>query len=147
MFLINYWKEILTAVIALCLAIGAHALDITRIETKQQIELSTQAKSLIAECQKDKQLTTDISNDYETKLSALNHQLDTLRLQPSTCISVSTASGPARHTGSTRIPKLSGQNGVASTTLYSYAGEAEKYRLQLISCQSFVKKVWTARGQ
>lgn len=107
-------------------------------DAKLQRELGAQETALIAKCDADKKITEDVGREYETKISALNRRIAALRVQPSSCLPVtSTATG---RNGSTTGTINAGAHGISSEFLIDYAGEAEKYRLQLISCQDFIQR-------
>lgn len=143
--LLKYWQIIAGAAGAFALAWMLHSLDINRIETKQRAALAAQEAILIAVCETNKAITTGISNDYQSKISDLNNKLAAAkRLHPSKCITVSVASPAGGRNAAAGGTQPAGAYGVASDALYDFAGEAEKYRLQLIGCQNFVEKVWAA---
>lgn len=102
-------------------------------------------RNSLEQCTTDKALTHEVSNDYQTRIRSLNRQLvelKRLRDKPD-CVPVSTPPG-GRDAGS-GTGKPSGQDGVRSEWLLDYAAEAEQYRLQLISCQDFINRVYDAR--
>ena len=102
--------------------------------------LSDQKTSMIAQCDADKKLTSEVSNDYQSKIEALNNRISSLkRLRPAGCVPVTnSASGYHAPTGSFDA----GAHGVTFESLIEYSGDAEKYRLQLIGCQDFINRVW-----
>lgn len=96
-----------------------------------------------AECEKGKQLSKEISNDYQNKIAGLNKRIaDLKRLRPSVCVPVS-AAAPGRNAATGSV--ASGQNGIDAGTLLDYAADAERYRLQLSSCQDFINRTWSGR--
>lgn len=124
-----------------CLSIGGY---ITHLWDESSLEsaLKEQKTALVDQCVKDKKLTTEASNDYETKITALNkHIADIKRVRPSKCLPIvaRNTNGTISSAGGTGN---GGENGVDSDALYDYAALAEKYRLQLIGLQNFVKIVW-----
>lgn len=103
--------------------------------------LRAQESNLIAQCEKDKAITTEASKAYETSISTLNNRLIALkRMHPKACVPVTSAT--AGHNATTSTGKPAGAHGVAAESLYDFAGEAETYRLRLVACQGFVKSVW-----
>lgn len=103
------------------------------------------AQATLKTCQDDQKLTEGISNDYQTKIRSLNRQLaglKRLRDNPQCTPVASPASGRDAGAGA---GQPSGQNGIRADWLLDYAAEAEQYRLQLISCQQFIRQTWESR--
>jgi hypothetical protein len=92
----------------------------------------------IAQCAADKQITTEVSRDYQNNLAALRTRLAAHRMQPDRCISV--AGAAAGHDATAGAAVDAGSHGVSSGALIEFAGDAEEYRLRLIACQRFVRK-------
>lgn len=104
--------------------------------------LEAQETALHTQCDADKKLTSEVSNALQKKLSATNARLSELKrvYSQTTCLPIARAAGgPDAATGA----KLTGPDGITVTALFDYAGDAEKYRLQLESCQQFISKVWS----
>ena len=139
--LLNNWKPIAVAF----LAFGLHLLWMAYIVgPAQQRALESQKTALIEECKADKALTEKVSNDYQAKAANLNDQLAALkRLHQPRCLPIAGEAG--RLNGGPTKDKLSGRNGVDSSTLYDYAAKAERCRLQLIGLQDFINRVWDAQ--
>lgn len=140
------WPAIPAFLITAALAFLLHNFDVNRIEAKQRQALLEQASQMQAQCDKEKSITKEVSRDYQNKTAALTRRLSELkRLRPSRCVpllAAGTAAGRAPEAGA--IP--AGQNGgVTSDALYDFAGDAEKYRLQLIGCQDFIDKIWEGK--
>lgn len=122
------------------LALGLHRLDVYRIEARHRMEMQVQQTALVAQCEADKQITQEVSHDYQTKIDALNRRLaDLKRVRPSVCVPV-TKPTSGHNAGTGAEPPRS--HGLTSDALLDYAAEAERYRLQLIGCQDFIKKTW-----
>lgn len=144
-FLLTNWRFFAGAATAFAVAYMLHSLDINRLENRQRAELAAAVQKANEQCQKDKQLTTEVSHGYQIKITALNSQLAAYKLRPSKCI-VPVAVPTARHDAATACPVIPGAHGVPSDSLYDYAGDAEKTRLQLLSCQGFITATWAANG-
>ncbi len=108
--------------------------DESRLESK----LKAQEAVLIKQCDDDKQKTTEVSRAYQDKIAALNSRIAALRVRPAKCVPVAISSGGRN--GEASGAKPSGAHGIDDRFLIDYAAEAEKYRLQLLSCQDFVRK-------
>jgi len=110
-------------------------------ETKHEKALADQVKFDIERCQEDKKITEDISHGLQNSLDAANRKLNTLKLRDSRCVLPVTKPATG-HDAAARKSLAAGQDGISTEALYDFAGDAERYRLQLVSCQGFIKKVW-----
>lgn len=108
--------------------------------------LAGQEAALLKQCDDDKKITSGVSNEYESKITDLNSQLASLkRVHPSRCVPIT---GQAvRRDAAAAAGQPVGSYGVDSDALLTFAAEAEKYRLQLVGCQSFINKTWAEHGQ
>lgn len=99
--------------------------------------LKQQETALIKQCNQDKAITERIDNEHLAKIKNLNSRVAHLkRVQPA-CVSVThTASGD---NGSAGRGVDAGSHVVTDFTLIDFAAIAEKYRLQLIACQDFLR--------
>lgn len=138
--IIKYWIVIPAVLITAFAAFQLHKLDVARLEAKQIKTLAAQEKKLNEACDKAQQLTEGVSHDYQAQLSALNNKLAALKRVRAKPQCVPIANPAAGHDGATQPDKLSGPRGIRPDWLYDTAFEADKYRLQLIACQDFVKK-------
>lgn len=147
LMLLKYWQPLAAAIATAALAWLLHSVDVHRLEAKHQRNLVSNAAAIQAECTADKRLTAEVSNDYQTRIAALNNELAAVkRLRPSKCVVPTPIPAPGRNEATSRT-KPAEEDGVTSDALYDFAGEAEQYRLQLIACQAFITKTWEARGQ
>lgn len=144
--LTTYWQAIITFVITAIVAFSLHELDINALKAVQSVQLASEAKSLVAECQQDKQITREVSSEYEIEIANLNTQLSaTNSLYDNQWVRVT---GPTRSNhGSTSGPGHATTYEIPAGKLIEYAGDSEKYRLQLKSCQEFIKKTWDEQKQ
>jgi hypothetical protein len=95
---------------------------------------------LTAQCEADKKVTEDISHEYQNRLSDLDKRLIALkRVSKPKCLPIASKATAGRNAATGGVN--AGQDVVDSADLLDYAGEAEHYRLQLISCQAFIGKV------
>jgi hypothetical protein len=107
-------------------------------ESTLKSALASQQAALIKQCEDSKKITMEVSREYQSKITALNGRVAALRLRPAKCVPVTKpATG---HNGEASGNEPARPHGVDAGFLIDYAGEAEKYRLQLISCQDFVRK-------
>lgn len=109
-----------------------------RVDAGKLAAAETALAASIAQCAADKQVTTEVSRDYQKNLAALRSRLAAHRVQPDRCIAV--ARPATGHDAASGTGVAAGSNGVSSGALIEYAGDAEQYRLQLIACQQFVLK-------
>lgn len=137
----KFWPAIPGALLAFWLSLMLHNIDARFTKLRHAEEMASQSQQLTAQCAADKHLTEEVSNDYQTRLGALNRQLaDARRVRVARC--VVPATDP---TGGRDAPPGAGEPirphvGVATDALLDYAAEAERYRLQLLSCQEFVRR-------
>lgn len=139
-WIIKYWIVIPAILVTGLIAFQLHKIDVARLEAKQLKALAAQEKQLNAACDKAQQITEGVSHDYQTQLSALNDKLAALKRVRANPKCVPIADAPAGRDGAARTDKLSGPHGIRPDWLYDTAAEADKYRLQLIACQEFIKK-------
>lgn len=137
-FLLLYWRYILTSGLTFALAYFLHSLDVSYLEIKHANELSTQRDQLVSDCKKAQKLTEESANDLLKKTDDLTAKLNAykLRLKPKPMPTPNPASG---NDGGSSTCQYAGSD---SGDLLDYGATAEKYRLQLISCQQFITKVW-----
>ena len=142
-FLLKYWKFGIGALAGALIMYGAMELRVWYINTLHDAEINNVRTSIIKQCEDDKKLTKDVSNEYQNQISDLNIRLIELkRVRPSVCIPITRT--PFKCDAGSRSGHVDG-NGVTSTALYDFAGKAERYRRQLIACQSFILKTWEAK--
>jgi hypothetical protein len=137
-WLITNWRivaKILGAGLAVALTLLVNSW---RVDAGKLAAAETALAASIAQCAADKQVTTEVSRDYQKNLAALRSRLAAHRVQPDRCIAV--ARTPTGHDAASGAGVATGSNGVSSGALIEYAGDAEQYRLQLIACQQFVLK-------
>lgn len=137
-FLTSRAGIILTSVVLLTLSglwIKSLYSDIATIELERD-----SFKASHAVCENDKKIANEVSNDYQEKLTALDIQLLELRgLYDTTCVKVNSSS--SGHNATTAEGELRGQDGIEAKWLIEYAGDAERVRLRLISCQDFINRL------
>jgi len=140
----NYIQIVITFVITSVVAFALHTLDVGAIKLHDQSELKSQQEALQKSCKDDKIVTSEVSHDFESNLSNLTAERS--RLQQSTIASMPVTITSPGHDGTSGKPGHVAKN-ATSNQLYDFATEAEHYRLQLKSCQSFVTKVWEEQKQ
>lgn len=134
-----YWQPIVATILTFILSYGLHRLDVYRLEDNQRQALEEQSVSLQNNCKKVQAITEGVSNDYHKKIINLNASLVALkRVQPSRCVPLSTANATRGNNDSNTPSINAGQDGVTSEALIDFAGDAERYRLQLNACQAFI---------
>lgn len=137
-----------TAFLTFILCLGLHEWDAYRLEDKYRNQEQADLAKVSNQCEEQKKLTEGVANDFQTKLTAANNRLDALkRVRPASCVTVSTSSTSGGSHGQAGQPEHAGQNGVTSDALYDYAGQCEKYRLQVISLEDFITKAWALNDQ
>lgn len=136
----NYLVGILCSILTALVAFGFHKIDVARLEAKQTKALAAQEKQLNDACDKAQQITEGVSRDYQEQLSTLGRQLDTLKRVRTNPKCVPIASTTAGYNGRAGERKPIETHGISTEWAYDFAAEGEKYRLQLIACQDFIKK-------
>ena len=109
------------------------------IEPKHNRELQELTHKLVEQCNTQKRLTEEATNDLLKKTSDLTAKLNAYKLR------LKSQPVPATQptTGNDDSPSFGEYVGQRRYDAWlEYFADAEKYRLQLISCQSFVTKVW-----
>lgn len=139
-WLVKYWIAIPAVLVTAFIAFGLHRLDVARIEARNVKAMDAQKAQLIAECEKAQQITEGVSHDYQEQLYALSRELDTLKRVHSHPECVPIAKPSAGCNGTTSTGKPIEAHGLRTDWLYDFAAEAERYRIQLIACQNFIKK-------
>lgn len=136
MLSIVFKKPLLILCGILALGLSVQTARISWIKAQHSAELSRQETSLTEQFRKNQTITNEVSNAFQNSLSSLSDRLAALRMRGAgECMPVSVA--PSGRDGSSGAGHA-GAHGVDPATLYDYAGEAERYRLQLIACQDFV---------
>jgi hypothetical protein len=145
--MINWVQIVGGAVAAFALSWLLHTVDVNRIDKNWQEKLDTQKAETEAACLKDKKLTEENSREYQSKLSDLAGKLAAVkRVQPARCVvPVAGKAGGGDATAPANVN--AGLDGVGTDSLFSFAGECEQYRIQVITLQDFINKVWTSKGQ
>jgi hypothetical protein len=139
--LIRFWQLGVGALAGLALAWCVNVLILQPMHTA---EIERLRNDLIAQCEADKKITSEVSNELQKRLAGLNNRLATLkRVQPSACVPVTNAASGHDATAAAGQPVRA--HGINAASLYDFAGEAEQYRLQLIACQDFILRTWQDR--
>lgn len=109
-----------------------------------EVAISDQKAADILKCNADKKLTNEVSQNYENQIFALNKRIGDLLRKPARCVIAKSAghSDAAPVTGAN-----AGTYGISSEWLYQFAGEGERYRLQVIGLQDFINRVWQTNNQ
>lgn len=143
LFLISNWKTIVAIMATAALCYLLHALDVDRLEKKEAADINNQQVTDTKSCNADKAITEKVSHDYEDKISSLNKQLvDLTSVRPNVCVTIPSRTAPRSNAASRTAIARGPDARVDSDALYIIAGQGEKYRLQLISCQQFITDTW-----
>lgn len=137
------WKTLLAILLTAGLAWGAHSLAANATEKAHQQAMEAQKTALDEQCAKDKKITAEVSSAYQNEVSYLSARLAELkRVQPSRCV-VPKAKPTVRCDATARPAEPAGEDGgVTTDALYDFAFDAEQYRLRLLACQEFIRRVW-----
>lgn len=139
LFLLTNWKTLVGMFGTAALAYLLHTVDVDRIEAQQRAAITAQQDADKTKCDNAKKITEGVSHDYQVKLSSLSAQLASIkRLRPARCIAVPITSPATGRDAAPSGAELPRQDGITSDALYDFANAAERVRLQLVGCQSFV---------
>lgn len=114
-------------------------------ETKLSLEQEV-AKN--AQCEKDKTLSMEKADEYQGKITTLNSRVAGLKrmYDSAKCIPIP-ASPSSQPNGTSGTGEPSGPRGVLASGLIDLGAEGEKYRLQVIDLQNFIRATWSSRLQ
>jgi len=122
-----------------------HNVHVSLIRASHDRDIAKAQQEIVKQCEEDKQLTQEVSSDFQTQISNLNRRIAHLkRVRPSVCVPVTDTT--SRRDAEPRDGHAQ-RNGIDTGALFDYAGLAEKHRLQLISCQSFINKTWASKNK
>jgi len=154
-WLLKNWRVFLAgaSVVAVCMGgwneirVGwlnaSHASEIAKMKSAQ-VE---QEKNLKAACEESKKITEDVSNEFQKNLAARDDALAAARklLDRKCPVPVVVAKTSSGRDATACSGKPAGSDdksaGVDANALLDIAAEGEKYRIQLIGCQDFVRKL------
>ncbi|QDU26277.1 hypothetical protein ETAA8_13540 [Anatilimnocola aggregata] len=127
-------------VIGLALAFAAGAVvNGWRLDGVKDAAVKAKESEMVLACEAAQKQTQEVSRGYQNELAKLNSRLSALRMQPAKCVPVSTSS--SRRDAASIGGEHSGPHVVSDLALIELAGEAERYRLQLIACQAFAQSL------
>lgn len=141
-FILKNWKIGVGFAAGIIVAGTYHNIASWLAEQAHERELVAQREEIVSKYEKANETSGRIANEYEQQITDLNRKLSSLRVQRNRCIPVRVADTTSGNDATSPTGKSIGGNGTDSATLYEYAGRAEKYRIQLVSCQNFIKEVW-----
>ena len=109
----------------------------------QERRHSGEIKAISEQCEKAQTITSEVSNEYQQKLADRDRALAAARRMLNNSGNQSSSSGGYNAATGSRKPY--GQNvrciEADPEELIDIASDGEKYRLQLMGCQSFVRKL------
>ena len=136
-----YWiTAIAAAVITFLVCLGLHTLDVDRITAANVKAVADQVQFDIKKCEAEKEITTNVSNDYEKQIDTLNGQLNSLRHAAPRIVYVKQPAGG--HHAAAKQSINGSANAIDSVKFYDYAGTCETDRLKVIGLQKFINEVW-----
>lgn len=147
-FLLKYAvPAVLAAAATFWLTLQWHQNVVHKLEKRCETALTKTLADAQAQCLKEKQLTTEVSNELQTQLTDLRSQLAAAkRVRPQSCVPVVTRPAGG-HDGQAGDAQLPDPHGITSDALLDFAYDAEVVGRQLDSCQEFVSKVWKLNHQ
>lgn len=142
MFGINWFNIAIGAVGAFFVSFVIGGLIIHFKEAAWEGKYDALRNSMVEECEKDKRITEDNTNEYQNELDSLDNQFDDLKRMyegeaavPATSEASISSEAPVQQKHAPRDEQY-------TVRLLSYGKECEEYRLQVISLQKFIDTVW-----
>ena len=136
----KHWRFVVGGAVGALLMFAAMQARVWLLNASHALKIENVKASLIQQCEDNQNTTERFYNELETQNTALNRRVaELVRLQRNVRVTVTPPS--TEHDGAAR-PGHADNDGITAETLYTYAGTAERYRQQLIACQSFINHVW-----
>lgn len=139
-----YITAAVTALLIGLAAYGLHSFSMAHAEKKHAAQLIALASAKDNACTLAKNITTGVSNDYQKDLTGLDADraaVDSLLDRASACQPACAPSGCDAVAAGQKLPAGSaGMAGANPRKLIDIGRRAEKTRLQLKACQSFVRQ-------
>lgn len=106
-----------------------------------------EAEKIAAQCDQEKKTTQEAYNALQKNTDSLNSRIAALKLRkPARCVPLQPSKPAAQYDAPAAGEKPVGRDaGIDRGNLIDYAGKAEQYRLQLLSCQEFVETITSGR--
>jgi len=129
-----------------------HTLAMNHQKASYERKLTEQKTVLTEQCEASKAVTEEVSSEYQKKLAERDSSLARARrLLNTRCEATVVVHTPTGYNGSYGEGKSAGQDDRSlradANDIIDLAAEGERYRLQLIGCQSFVEKSRSLRTQ
>lgn len=122
-------------------------VKIKAIEARHENDMRTQYAAMKKSCDDEKAITKKVSHEYQKKVSDLNARLsDARKLYSRSCVALVAPDSPGGYDAATSSREFAGQavteiRKLPADFVIDLVGEGEKYRLQLLACQDFVRQV------
>lgn len=121
-----------------------HTVSIRGHEAMWNAKYEEQRAELIGRCEENKHITEDNSREYENEMDVINSDLVALKR-----VRFGSASVPvpgATVVSVTEAPRNEHvkRNERSAEKLLDFAAECERYRVQVVSLQSFIDDVWNS---
>jgi hypothetical protein len=138
--LLKYWQPILAAGASLLVSYGAHKVVMMYVNSQHEIALATLEVDMTKKCKEAQAITREVSDEYQSQISALNRRVADLKRLRAQCVPVY-ADPTGGHNGASTGELRGPDGGITAGTLLDFARDAEQTRLQLIGCQDWIRKV------
>jgi hypothetical protein len=112
-------------------------------EKRLKSRLKAQQEQLITQCNEQKKITEDNNNENLKKLRVRDATIANYKRLHETPKPVSITSAASNGNGAGGGYLNGGSYAVTDFALIDYSAIAERYRVQLLGCQSFISKVWS----
>jgi hypothetical protein len=110
-------------------------------EKKLTRELAAQAEKINQECEKAKQTTERLDNEYQSQITKLRADVKRARgmYKSNQCVPIAKTAIGDNATSTADIVR--GRDAVPVASLIDYSESAEQVRIQLLGCQDYVKSI------
>lgn len=139
-WILKNWQVLLTFFVTAGVAVFLHLFFGFIDDTKHAEELETAKLNVIHACQEKMQITYEVSDEYQKKITSLNRRVGQLKrmYDSAQCLPITTAA--SRPDAASSGTKLSGQGGIRTDWLIDLGASCEDMRLKVIGLQDFIKK-------
>lgn len=138
--LLKYYQPILAAGASLLVSYVVHSVVMMYVNSQHEIALATLEADMTKKCKEAQAITREVSDEYQSQISALNRRVSDLKRLRAQCVPVY-ADPPGGYNGAGAGELRRSYGGVTAGILFDFARDAEQTRLQLIGCQDWIRKV------
>lgn len=139
-WIMENWRVFLTFVLTASVAVFLHLFIGFIDEAERAEELATAKLELIHQCNAKMQVTYEVSDEYQKKISALNRRAGELKRMHDNAKCLPVTSTPSRSDATSPRGELSRQGGIRSDWFIDLGASCEDMRLRVVGLQEFIRK-------